>query len=567
MQSVGRYQIKAALGEGAMADVYRAHDPGVGRDVAIKILKPEYRANADIVGRFLRESRAAGMLSHANIATIYDVGEADGFPYIAMEFVDGRPLDEIIAEQGRMPVERALDIARQLADALAYAHRQGIVHRDIKPSNILMCEGGRTAKLLDFGIARIADGDDMHDADQACRTQVGQVVGTPRYMSPEQALGLPVDQRSDLFSLGVVLYELLTGKTAFDATGVGTLAIQIAQQQPAPIERTVRDCPKGVRYIVDKLLAKKPEERYADGDALGDAIGREIEALTGEDGERRRGLALRFKLPLILCATTAIALAFCVVAVLNRQTRTMENMALASGSSITAFVTSNAALYAAENAGLPPEQQDWMPLQAFVASAAGDANVRRIVVVDDRGIVRAAGDKSLIGNPYRQPAGEPHVDFKGKANITESTGSRGDGYRFVEPIEYAGANFGKVDLVIGRQALDSAIASARNLLIGLSIIVMGVVFAIGYMSARIIARPIRRLRRALDDAAKGRLGFRISHRRRDELGQLFDSFNHMAATLEPQLVAPAEDPAALARTRVDNPVHKQLDRIRSQHAA
>ncbi|HEU4961570.1 MAG TPA: protein kinase [Sphingomonas sp.] len=571
MEVVGRYQIRAALGEGAMADVYRAFDPGVGRDVAIKILKPEYRTNAELVGRFLRESRAAGLLSHAHIATIYDVGEADGFPYIAMEFVDGRPLDAVLAEQGRMPCERVLGIALQLADALSYAHRMGIVHRDIKPSNIQLCDGAKTVKLLDFGIARVADADPATGEQETLRTQVGQVVGTPRYMSPEQALGLAVDPRSDLFSLGVVIYEMLTGRVAFDATGVGTLAIQISQQQPPAIDAVVRDCPKGVRYIVEKLLAKKPDERFADGEAVRQALAREFEALHSDEGGRRRGLALRFKLPLILCATTAIALAFSVTAILGRQTRTLEHLALTSGSSITGFVTSNAALYAADNAGLPPDQQDWIPLQTFVAGAARDPNVRRLEVVDGNGVIRAASDARLVGKPYRGPQGEAAVGFPGPAKVTQSQGARGDGYRFVEPIDYAGADFGRVDLVLGRRPLDDAIADARALLAALSVAIMLVVFLIGYMSARMISRPMARLRRALDDAATGRLDFRISHHRRDEFGRLFDAFNHMAGALEPGL-RPADerarDASAMMKTRVDNPVHDQLQRLaKAQRAA
>ena len=567
MEAVGRYQIRAALGEGAMADVFRAYDPGVGRDVAIKILKPEFRANADIVSRFLRESRAAGLLSHAHIATIYDVGEADGFPYIAMEFVNGRPLDAVLAEQGRIPCERVLAIALQLVDALGYAHHAGIVHRDIKPSNIMLCDGGKTVKLLDFGIARIAGADPVNE-QQALRTQVGQVVGTPRYMSPEQALGLAVDQRSDLFSLGVVMYEMLTGKVAFDATGVGTLAIQIAQQQPTAIGHRVRDCPKGVRYIVEKLLAKKPEERFVDGAALRQALTREFEALHGQDGDRRRGLALRFKLPLILSATTAIALALSVTAILGQQKRTLEHLALTSGSSITAFVTSNAALYAADNAGLPPDQQDWVPLQSFVAGAARDPNIRRLEVVDANGIVRAASDPRLVGTRYAVPHHEPTVAFPGTATVTQSEGAHGDGYRFVEPITYAGADFGKVDLVLGRQSLDDAIGDAKLLLGALSTAVMLVVFLIGYMSARMIAPPMTRLRRALDDAASGRLDFRISHRRGDEFGKLFDAFNRMAAALEANRSGSdegAHDASALLKTRVDNPVRDQLER--AQRAA
>ena len=221
MEKLGRYRIEARIGEGAMADVFRAHDPDIGRVVAIKALKPDYRRDPELGARFLREARAAGALNHPNIATIYDVGEADGVPYIAMELIEGLPIDAVLQAQGRMPFERVLALGVQLSGALAYAHSLGIVHRDVKPSNILLAADGKTAKLLDFGVARIGESE-----GQLARTQAGQMIGTPRYMSPEQALGLPVDPRSDLFSLGAVLYEMLTGKSAFDATGLATLALQ-----------------------------------------------------------------------------------------------------------------------------------------------------------------------------------------------------------------------------------------------------------------------------------------------------------------------------------------------------
>ena len=536
MERIGRYEIDGRLGEGAMADVYRAHDPDIARAVAIKVLKPEFRRDPEIVRRFLREAQAAGMLSHANIATIFDVGETEGLAYIAMECVEGRALDDLMKD-GRFPAERALKIARQLADALGYAHRNGIVHRDIKPSNILLADGS-TPKLLDFGIARF--GQDAAAEKAALATQVGQVIGTPRYMSPEQAMGMPVDARSDLFSLGVVLYEMVTGKTAFTATGLATLAIQIAQADPIPIDRSVRDCPKGLKFIIEKLLAKKPDNRFQSGEDLRDALQRELEALTADEPVRRRGLALKVKLPLILGTATATALGVSTMMVLDRQSETLEAMTLTSGSSITGFITGNAAVYAAENAGMPPAMQDWVPLQAFVATAARDGNVARLIVTDERGVIRAASDPALHGRRYQPPVGQAKA-----ADVTRTA----KGYRFVRPITYAGADFGKVDLLLKPDTLEAAITNTRMLLGALAVVVMCIVLAIALASAQMISRPVRRLRRALDDAAKGDLAFRISHNRRDELGGLMDAFNRMAAAIEPRLDRD-DDSAALLHTRI-----------------
>lgn len=552
MRMLGRYQIEERIGEGAMAEVFRARDTGIDRIVAIKALKPEYHRHPELSQRFLREATAAGTLSHAHIATIYDVGEVDGAAYIAMEMVSGRPLDEMMQAQGRMPYERVLAIGIQLADALGYAHAQGVVHRDVKPSNIMLSADGRTAKLLDFGVARIGDVDPT--GGDLARTQVGQLIGTPRYMSPEQALGVPVDHRSDLFSLGAVLYEMVTGKVAFDGNGLATLALQITQQQPDPVERSARDCPKGLRFIIDKLLSKKPDQRFADGAQLRQALQRELDAATVEEPTRRRGLALRIKLPLALMVTTAVALGGSVWIVLDRQEAALEHMAVVSGGSIAAFVTSNAAVQVADNASLPPDQQDWAPLQAFVDTAARDVGVRRLVVADAGGIVRAASDRNLIGHHYAPVSGEASISLDlGVTAATDATG--GSGFRFVRPIQYAGTDFGKVDLLLRRSVLDSAVDLTRGLLIALSVFIMAVVAVIGWLSGTFIARPLRRLRRALDDVASGDLAFRLSHHRSDELGAAFDAFNHAAASMEARLAdAPAVASSAMDATLV---THRQ----------
>ncbi|WP_097065079.1 serine/threonine-protein kinase [Sphingomonas guangdongensis] len=549
---LGRYRIDGRLGEGAMADVYRAHDPGIGRTVAIKVLKPEYSRDPELGARFLREARAAGVLSHPNIATIYDVGEAEGAPYIAMELIEGQPLDALLQANGRLPYERVLEIGRQLASALAYAHAGGVVHRDVKPSNILVSADGRTAKLLDFGVARVGDLDQGGAEKQLGRTQVGQLIGTPRYMSPEQALGLPVDHRSDLFSLGVVLYEMVTGKVAFPGTSIATLAIQIAQEKVEPIDRSAADCPPGMRFIIDKLLAKKPEARFADGLALEAALAREI-AAQAEAPIGRRGLPLRVKLPAALALVTALALSACILFGLQREKDALERLAIAAGSTTATFVTQNAAVLAADNAGLPAEQQDWSALQAFAAAAARDNTIRDLVVVDAAGVVRAASTPRLVGTRYARPYGEPALSGARPATAARDVG-HGAGIRFVQPITYAGANFGTVDLVMKRTALDAAMDAARTSLLILAGIVMLVVLVIGYLSGAMVARPLARLRGALDDAARSGFALRISHRRRDEFGAAFDAFNRAAATIEARVEAapPAAVENVLA-TRIARP--------------
>src|SRR6266513_1228255 len=201
----GRYRIVRKLGSGGMADVYLAEDEELGRRVAIKILNDRHANDEQFVERFRREAKNAAGLSHPNIVSIYDRGEAEGTYYIAMEYLDGRSLKELVVARGPLPVADAIAFTRQVLNALRFAHRKGVVHRDIKPHNVMADADGRL-KVTDFGIAR---------AGVSQMTEAGSIIGTAQYLSPEQAKGAPVDQTSDLYSVGVVLYELLTGVVPF----------------------------------------------------------------------------------------------------------------------------------------------------------------------------------------------------------------------------------------------------------------------------------------------------------------------------------------------------------------
>ena len=534
MKIVGRYQIQARIGQGAMANVYRAFDPDINRVLAIKVLKREYCRNPQFASRFLREARAAGALSHPNIVTIYDVGEIEGFPYIAMELLDGQPLDAVAARVGRFPIADVIEIGYQLADALRYAHEQGVVHRDIKPSNIWLGRDGRSIKLLDFGIARLEQSAAEEQAE-VVKTQIGQVVGTPRYMSPEQALGRETDGRSDLFSVGVVLYELITGRPAFDGSSAATLALQITQKEPLPID--VPDCPRGLQFVVEKLLSKRPEKRFASDAHLLEALQREKQAYAAmlTEGGRRR-LPLPAKLALGTTAITAAVLAIGVSLVIDKQYDAMERVALASGSSIVSFVAANAALSAAENLALPPAQRDWLPAQAFVNNASTDPNVTQMLVVDHEGVIRAASSDDLVGARYIPPAGQRIVRDRPNISVTTVRFSNGErSFRFARPIEYAGRQVGLVDVSLRRTELESAVFLTTGLLLSLVVVMLAVVAALTIGAAQLVLRPLRRLKAAFEDAAHGNLDFRISHRQRDEFGDLFNAFNAFAGSVQKRL--------------------------------
>src|SRR6266513_2891745 len=247
----GRYRIVRKLGTGGMANVYLAEDQELGRRVAIKVLDDRHASDDQFVERFRREAKAAAALSHPNIVSIYDRGETDGTYYIAMEYLDGPNLKELV-RQGTPSIRTAITYGREILSALRIAHRRGLVHRDIKPHNILIDAEGRL-KVTDFGIAR---------SGPSQMTEAGSIIGTAQYLSPEQARGAPVDQRSDLYSVGVVLYELLTGAVPFTGSTPLEIAMKHLSEVPKPPSRLRPDVPPDLDRVVLRALAKNPDERY-----------------------------------------------------------------------------------------------------------------------------------------------------------------------------------------------------------------------------------------------------------------------------------------------------------------
>jgi eukaryotic-like serine/threonine-protein kinase len=253
-KQLGRYNLVSELGRGAMGVVYKAEDPLLNRTVAIKtiLLMDDPAARAEYEARFFQEAKAAGGLNHPNLITIHDVGREGDVAYMAMELLEGTELRELMG-RSRQPLPFALEVVAQVADGLAHAHEHGVVHRDIKPANIMITRDQR-AKIMDFGIARVRVSD--------IRTTTGAILGSPRYLSPEQASGQPTDLRSDIFSLGVVLHELAAGEPPFTATTVAQLLQHIASAAPRPPSATNPAVPAVLDLIVARALEKRPDDRY-----------------------------------------------------------------------------------------------------------------------------------------------------------------------------------------------------------------------------------------------------------------------------------------------------------------
>jgi len=254
----GRYKILKKLGTGGMATVYLAEDQELGRRIAIKILNAKHAADQQFVERFRREASSAAGLSHPNIVQIYDRGNAEGTYYIAMELIDGRSLKELVIQRGPSPIPVAVNYGRQILAALRFAHRNGVVHRDIKPHNVLVDDEGRI-KVTDFGIAR---------AGASEMTEVGSIIGTAQYLSPEQARGAPVDDRSDLYSVGVLLYELLTGEAPYNGDTPVEIAMKHLSAVPEPPSAKRPEVPPELDAVVLRALAKNPEDRYQNAEEM-----------------------------------------------------------------------------------------------------------------------------------------------------------------------------------------------------------------------------------------------------------------------------------------------------------
>ena len=522
VREVGRYQIIEKLGEGAMASVYKAYDPSIDRPLVIKFLHKELCRDAEYRTRFVREARAAGMLSHPGIVTVFDVGEIEGRPYIAMELLDGGPLADITPQDQVLPVRDVVDMGIQIASALDYAHAKGIFHRDIKPSNIIRIAGSKTVKLADFGIAAMSVG------DNTAQTRVGTVIGTPHYMAPEQAMGEKTDARSDLWAVGVVLYQLLSGRRPFEADSMVTLVYRIAKEEPQPLGELRKDVPAALRRIVARCLEKRPEKRFQSGRELADALTQVRNELDAEHevdsaGKPRR-LPLKVKLAIVMAGVVAVTMALASQFVTHRQYQTMLAQTVDQGVSV-------ARLIAAESA-VPTLGDDWVGVDVFVQEVARALGVEELSVADRQGVVRVSTNVKAIGARAEVAPGEavPSRD----PSVTVRQGKMADKSTFVfdAPIRFQDKQLGTVRLAMSEEPLAAAVKQSLWLLFLLMLVTAAAVTLATYLVVERYAKPLKVLGDSLDEIAEGRFSVRIGERRNDEIGRLYETFDRMAERLQ-----------------------------------
>ncbi|MCZ2291871.1 MAG: protein kinase [Burkholderiales bacterium] len=520
LRQVGRYRILERLGRGGMATVFKAHDPTIGREVAIKFLHASLCGDGDYRARFLREARAAGSLSHPNIVVVHDVGEIDGRPYMAMELLSGVSLAEELETSRTIPVRDAVVMGIQLARALDYAHARGIVHRDIKPANIMRLAGSRTIKVTDFGIAHIE-----HAEDDPQSTLAGDVLGTPQYMSPEQARGERLDGRSDLFSTGILLYQMVVGQRPFRGENLVALATRIANEPPTPIDKSRSDIPASLRRVIERCLAKNPAQRFQTGAELAEALGKvlaEIDEETREHGKARI-MPLRLKWAAMMAAIVALVMGITATWIVHRQVQALMSQAVDYGASAARFI---AAQNAASVLG-----EEWDAVEVIVEKIMKGGDFERITIADAGGVVRAASDPALVGKPYQAPAGEA-LAKRDQVLVERFPGGDGSVLGFQAPVTFQDQVAGRVMIGIREAPLTAVARLSTMLMIVLAAVTVLAVAVAMYFVANWFAKPIKLVADSMAELAKGRFDHRINEQRRDEFGQLYAAFDAMAAALQ-----------------------------------
>jgi eukaryotic-like serine/threonine-protein kinase len=436
-----RYQIARKLGSGGMANVYLAYDQELGRRVAIKILDDRHASDEQFIERFRREAQNAAGLSHPNIVSIYDRGEAEGTYYIAMEHIEGRTLKELLVARGPSPLGIAIDYTRQILSALRFAHRNGIVHRDIKPHNVIVDGDGRV-KVMDFGIARAGAASQM--------TEAGSIIGTAQYLSPEQARGAPVDQTSDLYSTGIVLYELLTGTVPFTGDTPVEIAMKHLAQTPVPPSALRPEIPRDLDYVVLRALAKDPADRYHSAEEMDSDLERIARGIgvSAETAEAATTVLSRGELG------EAAATGGAAAATTYTPGRYYEYDEVPRTRSIWPWLLALLLLIAALTGGWFAWQELQDQLSAAEPVAVPDVDgVAEQLAVDD---IREAGLKELVQR-------EPNADTKEGIVFEQDPqpGERIERGNFVTIIVSSGPPKTRVPEVVG-QSRDAAVATLVN---------------------------------------------------------------------------------------------------------
>lgn len=525
LSEIKRYQVRNLLGEGAMAKVYEAYDPRIDRHLAIKVLRQELCVDSEYIVRFLREAKAVGALSHPHIVTVFDVDEYHNIPFIVMELLEGIPLSVLMNSGKKFSLEEVVTIAKQLASGLDYAHGRGIVHRDVKPSNIIISPAEMDIKITDFGIAHFDDG------DLTQHTRIGDLLGTPQYMSPEQLEGVKIDGRSDLFSVGIILYQLLTNERPFAGNNVATLMYQTTHIEPKPVSDFNKNIPASLTYIVRKLLAKDPKKRFQSGKELHEALSQCLEKNSKRlPTQQQKIVPIRVKWSLLMASIVSIAMLASIAIIFSKQYQALSAQMNNYGNSLVTFVATESAI--------PILSEDWVSIELFVQETNQRQNFEYMSIVDHNGVIRGSNQSKFIGKKFTGPLGKPATGHVNIAKVFQQvvSGGKSNIVDYTAPILFQSKNIGDVHIGISQNSLQQLAELTLYMMATLLVVTIFVVVIFSYILGKYFSQSIDVVKKSLEQITEGRYHQRIEKHQNDEFGQLYDTFNLMAETLQKQKI-------------------------------
>ncbi len=519
-QSLGRYRILNEVGRGATAFVYKAYDPQLDRFLAIKVLRPQLALDEEYRDAFIREARLAAQLTHPGIVTIFDVGIADNKPYIGMELLEGATLEQILANQGKLNLKTVLAMTFQLSKALSYAHKRGVVHRDIKPGNIVVLKDKKTIKLTDFGIAQLDD--NLTNKGQSAN----KVMGTPEYMSPEQVLGETMDDRSDLYSLGVLIYRMLMGLPPFVADDLSDLFKQIVKNKPPELHISEDKVQDDLQDLIRKLLQKNPEKRFMN--AL--SLTAELRSIQGKIADKtqphsKEYVSLKLKWSAVMAGVVFTSMCIGLVVVYFMQFKALSGITFDYGRSIAQSV----AYKSSESLLL----DDTVGLNALVNDASHNEQLKSVILMDNDNSILAATNHDLVGKNFTPPPDRELMRTLDKTDIFQrQLDDETVLFDIAMPIVYAEKKLGFLYISFSADLMYSASRMTLVTMLVVMMLTLIVVFIITLSLAKRTSNDYQRVTQALNKMALGRIDARLVTERNDEAGLLFSAFNRLANYLE-----------------------------------
>lgn len=520
-KTLGRYRILEKVGQGATAVVYRAYDPQLDRFLAIKLLRDYLAKDKDYRKNFIQEAKLAAQLTHPNIVTIYDVGITDHKAYIAMELIEGKTLEAILKASQKLSVPAALAMTRQLASALQYAHEQGVVHRDIKPGNILVLADTKTVKLADFGIAQ------LEESLVGTGKLSDKVMGTPEYMSPEQVLGHPLDSRSDLYSVGVLLYQMINGKPPFCSDDLANLFKRIIKTKSPSFSVENYRIKDDLNDLVRKLLHKRPAKRYQKAAELCLEIDRINRKIDPKNKIKKQGFSsLTTRWTATMAGTVFLSMCVGLVIVAWMQYRALSGITFDYGASIARMI--------AYQSSEPLLDQDAVGLQALAKDAASNEALKMIVIANNqRKVLARVGSKVKT---LTQPDADEMVKEMDGMIFYERKSLEGERlYDLYVRVKFADKPVGYLMLSYSREPILQASSVTLSSMLILMLVTLFIVSIVGLRLARQTATDFRRVSLGLKKLVLGRTDTRINSKRNDEAKHLFEAFNRTSVFVEATL--------------------------------